>query len=345
MVFVYHNRKYWRENLHPEFSRLINEFHLGVALFFVLSGFLIAYTYGEKPMRSGKEYTRYILQRMARILPLYWLMLTLYYLDPVFGKHGFTWLTYSLVHGFSDQYNLDGISQAWSLTVEMTFYFLAPLLCLIQRKHLMYLLATLIILFIVTRGAGALWFQLNGNPGKFLYPLEFVITGTFPGHCTQFFAGMLLADVLRNGYTQWLKKLPNKTWIGFLGILLTVYAIGLFQKDIYDHGNQHTGGKLLQIFVLPMFVFFALAGLVDERTWLQRLFSSRLVVLLGNASFAFYLVHISYVNLTLKTWFFLPDRNFVALWIVSVLLYILFEKPLYNLCRKWLKPASAEPKL
>ena len=342
MVFVYHNRKYWRNDLHRELNRFLNEFHLGVALFFVLSGFLIAHTYGDKPMQSAKTWFRYILQRMARILPLYWLILTLYYLDPAYGKGGYTWLTYSLFHGFSDVHNLDGIAQAWSLTVEMTFYFFAPLLCLLQRKHLLYLIGFLLLLFGITWGAGAIWYNINSNAGKYFYPLQFVITGTFPGHCTQFLAGMLLADMLRNKKTQWLQNTPLKTWAGFLGIAATTYAIGLFQPDVFHHGNRELGGKMLQIFVLPVFVFFALAGLIYERTWLQRFFASRLLVLMGNASFAFYLIHISYVNLKTKEWVQLPDRNFILLWLISIALYLVFEKPVYDLCRKWLKPATVK---
>lgn len=340
MVFIYHNRKYWREELHPELNRFINEFHLGVALFFVLSGFLIAYTYADKPMRSAPSYTRYMLQRMARILPLYWLLLTLYYIDPAFGKGKANWLTYSLAHGFSDQHNLDGIAQAWSLTVEMTFYFLAPLLVLLQRKHWLYLVSALVLLFVLFRGVGMVWLGWNGNPDKFFYPDEFLITGTFPGNATQFLAGMLLAHLLHHNGTEMLRRFRYKTVMGFGGIVLTMYAIGLFQQNMFEHGNAHTGGKLLQILVLPFFVGLALAGLMDERTWLQRFFASRLMVLLGNASFAFYLIHISYVNQKIKTWFLLPDRNFVVLWLVAIVLYLFFEKPIYDRCRKWLKPAA-----
>ncbi len=70
LVFIYHNRKYWRGDLHPEIMRLINEFHVGVSIFFVLSGFLIAYNYGDKISSNVREYSRYIIIRMARILPL-----------------------------------------------------------------------------------------------------------------------------------------------------------------------------------------------------------------------------------------------------------------------------------
>lgn len=339
MVFIYHNRKYWREELHPEFTRFINEFHLGVALFFVLSGFLIAYTYADKPMRSGSAYTRYILQRMARILPLYWLILTLYYIDPAFGKGKATWLTYTLAHGFSDQYNLDGIAQAWSLTVEMTFYFLAPFLVLLQKRHWLYLVSALVLLFVVARGVGMVWYGWNGNPGRFFYPDTFLITSTFPGHATQFLAGMLLAQALHKNSTHVLSRFRYKTVVGFAGMVCTMYVIGLFQQNVFEHGNAHTGGLLLQILVLPVFAGLALAGLIQEQTVLQRFLGSRLLVLLGNASFAFYLIHISYVNQKIKSWFLLPDRNFIVLWLVAIILYLFFEKPVYDRCRKWLKPA------
>lgn len=340
MVFVFHNRKYWREQLHPEIIRLFNEFHIGVALFFVLSGFLIAYTYSDEPMRSGKAYTRYMLLRLARIMPLYWLVLTAYYLDPAFGNRHFSALTYSLFHGFSDKYNLEGIAQAWSLNVEMSFYFFAPLLCLLQRKHWLYLLGSLALLFGITWGTGEVWQHINGNPGRFLYPLKFISNGTFSGRCTEFLAGMLLAVAIRNKQTALLEKMRYKTLIGFVGILVTAYCIGLFQLNVYDDGINHTGGMLLHKIALPFFVMLSLAGLIYERTWLQWFFSSRLLVLLGNASFAFYLVHISYVSIKLREKINLPDRNFVLLWLISIALYLVFEKPVYDRCRKWLKRSS-----
>lgn len=176
MVFVYHNRKYWRDNLHPEFLRLINEFNIGVSLFFVLSGFLIAYTYGEKPMRSFTAYTKYIALRMARILPLYWLILTCFYIDRSYGHYLFAWQNYTLVYAFSDKHSLDGISQAWSLNVEMVFYFFAPLLCMLQRKHILLLLGSLLLIFFITWGIGVFWYRVNGIYIRF---------GTFPNGCTE----------------------------------------------------------------------------------------------------------------------------------------------------------------
>jgi peptidoglycan/LPS O-acetylase OafA/YrhL len=337
LVFVYHNRKYWQAELPPQLFRFFNEMHIGVALFFVLSGFLIAYTYNDEPMHSGKAYARYILLRLARIVPLYWLILTAFYLDAPFGHRQFTWLTYSLAHGFSSSNNLDAIAQAWSLNVELTFYFLAPLLCLLQRKHWLWLLSALIILFGMGWLTGYIWHNVNGNPRQFFYPLQFISTGIFPGRCLEFLAGMVLASAIRNNKTSWLQKMRFKTIAGFGGIVLVMYGISLVQSSIYDDGSNHPLGILLYKIALPFFVLLCLAGLIDERTWLQRFFSSPPLLLLGNASFAFYLVHISYVSIKIRGYFLLPDRNFIVLWLISILLYLVFEKPIYDLCRKWLK--------
>lgn len=339
MVFVYHNRKYWRGDLHPEILRLVNEFHIGVSLFFVLSGFLLAYTYGEKPAESGKLYWRYLVVRIARIFPLYWLILTAYYLDPKFGKGGFSLLTYSLTHGFSNVLNLKGIAQAWSLSVEFVFYLLLPFLCVLHRKNFWYLLMFLIGFFLLSWCVGFLWHEVNGNPRQFLYPIKFVLGSTFAGRSTEFLAGMILAKMLRNqgdvNHVFW--RFKHKTMVGFLGIFIVAYAIGIFQPDIFHEGTDHPIGYLIRLLILPVFIVVALAGLISETTYFQRFFGSKLMVLLGNASFAFYLIHISYVNIRLR-WIYLgPDRNFILLWIISILLYLSFEKPIYDWVREKVK--------
>ena len=54
MLFVYHNRKYWRNDLPWPVMRFISEWHIGVTVFFVLSGFLLAYRYQDTPLENKK---------------------------------------------------------------------------------------------------------------------------------------------------------------------------------------------------------------------------------------------------------------------------------------------------
>jgi peptidoglycan/LPS O-acetylase OafA/YrhL len=332
MIFLYHNRKYWRDLLGHNITSFVNELHIGVSIFFVLSGFLIAYTYRDLPIKSFKDYLYYSIKRIARIFPLYWLLLTAYYFDDNFGKYDFSWLTYSLFHGFSERHNLDGISQAWSLTVEVSYYAIAPILYFITRKNIWYALLFLLALFLLTLCVGFYWKELNNNPDSYFYPISFLLNGTLAGQSFLFFSGLLLAKFIKE--KNYFKQIPYKTWLGVSGILLVIFILICLQQNIYDQGNNHFFGIFLQIFILPIFISFLLWGLIVERNYLQILLSSRLMVLLGNASFSFYLIHISYFNLKLKNYIFFPDRNFVLLWGISILLYTFIEKPIYLFIRK-----------
>lgn len=337
LVFLYHNRKYWRDVLPTELMRLFNELNIGVSLFFTLSGFLIAFTYSDKPLQSVKGYGRYILLRGARIFPLYWLILTAYYCDPRYGQFHFSLTHYSLVHAFSNKHNLEGIAQAWSLNVEMVFYFLAPFLFYLQRRHWGWLFAFLIAFFLTSWGLGTFWHRLNGNPHQYFYPLKFLLSGSFAGRSLEFAAGVLMASALKSDGGKRFQQIPHKTLIGFVGILLTTYLVGWFQPDIYHHGTDSAIGRIIQTLFLPLFTVLALTGLISENTWTSQFFSSRIMVLLGNSSYAFYLVHISYVSLKLREWTLWPDRNFILLWGISILIYLLFEKPVYDFFRRHLK--------
>ncbi len=335
LVFIYHNRKYWRSSLHPELLRFLNEGHMGVSLFFVLSGFLIAYTYADKTLDSPGGYLRYMALRAARILPLYWLILTASYVDWGFPATGETWATYTLAHAFSRQHILDAIAQAWSLNVELCFYLLAPLLYLLLKKRPLLPILFCLVLLGVAALTGILWHRLNGNPLGVLYPFDFLLQSTFFGRFMEFLWGMGLAAFLR-GDLNWALLLPKKhsTLIGALGIMVALYLIGLLEPSIFTHGTDHPLGLLTRATLFPWLVVCLLYGLIHERTVLQRFLGSRPMELLGKASFAFYLIHISYVNIRIRQWLLLPDRNFLLLWVVSIVLYLFFEKPLHKLLRK-----------
>jgi peptidoglycan/LPS O-acetylase OafA/YrhL len=337
MVFLYHNRKYWRDDL-PEFAiRLLNEFHTGVSIFFVLSGFLIAYTYGDRPLQSKKDYFKYLLIRLARIFPVYLLILSLKYFDDGFPSAKETWLTYSLFHGFSDRFNLSGISQAWSLTVELSFYTIAPVIYFLCKRNILrtifFLLAFLGLTFCIGYG----WHAFNDNTDRFFYPWFFILNTTFAGRFPEFLCGMLLAYFLTSEKTFLLQGLKYKTITGGTATLLSILILGWLEPNIYQHGTDVAAGLIIRNIVLPCAVIILFYGLITEKTWLQWLLSTRLMVLLGNASFVFYLVHISYVNLKLRTWHLFPDRNFILLWLVSIVVYLIIEKPVYEKLKQLIK--------
>lgn len=103
---------------------------LGVSVFFVLSGFLlyrplIAARRNGLPVRPLGEY---FVRRARRILPSYWVALTLLGLYPgIAGVFtGDFWRYYGLLQIYSEQTVGGGLSVAWTLCVEASFYVLLP---------------------------------------------------------------------------------------------------------------------------------------------------------------------------------------------------------------------------
>ena len=336
MVFVYHNRKYWRDQLPFEVIRFISEWHIGVTVFFVLSGFLLAYRYEETPLESKKSYLKYILLRIARIFPLYWILLSFYFLDQQYSKGVDTYfLHYSLFYSLFEKYSISGIVQAWSLAVEFFFYLLSPLLFLLLKKNWKYCILFLTGFFFLGWGIGSVLHFFIVNPKGFLYPLKFLMGSTFFGRSMEFLFGMLLAYLMKQpNEIQYLKKLGKPTLFGGLSILLLIISIAFFARNNFVHGVERWEGRLIHEFLLPVAIAIFFWGLISEKTWVSKILSTRFFVLLGNASFVFYLIHLSYFNLKLKSFIYLPDRNFILLWIFSIMIYLFIEKPLYEGCRK-----------
>jgi peptidoglycan/LPS O-acetylase OafA/YrhL len=86
---------------------------------------------------------------------------------------------------------------------------------------------------------------------------------------------------------------------------------------------------------LPVGIVLLLYGLMREKTWLSKILSSPLLILLGNASYAFYLLQMGKVETLVAT---LTQHskilNFISLWVLSILVYLFWEKPIYQFVKK-----------
>lgn len=307
-----------------------------MTVFFVLSGFLLAYRYEDSPLESKKSYLKYILLRIARIFPLYWILLSFFFFDTAYSRNVNTYfLQYSLLYSLFEKYSVSGIVQAWSLQVEFFFYLLSPLLFLLLKKSWKYCILFLLGIFLFSCGIGYGLHWYNGNPEGFLYPLNFMIGNTFFARSLEFFFGMLLAYLMKKEKgIEFLARLKNPTLYGGIAIIVFTIAIALFARNNFVHGVERWEGRLIHELFLPVAIVVFFWGLMSEKTLISKTLSSRLFILLGNASFVFYLIHISYFNLKLKSYLYLPDHNFILLWICSVIIYLWIEKPLYEWCRK-----------
>lgn len=126
----------------PLLAPLAHYGQLGVQLFFFLSGYIIYMAWDRARTGMGGFYWN----RLARIAPLYYLMLVLSY---IFGwsmspselnTENFIWHLF-FAHGFSGGYAYAGISPMWSLTSEVAFYLVFPWLHHLSTRTLLILFA------------------------------------------------------------------------------------------------------------------------------------------------------------------------------------------------------------
>jgi peptidoglycan/LPS O-acetylase OafA/YrhL len=111
----------------------------GVAIFFVISGFLL-YRPFAKSRLFGDQAPRtvaYAWRRFLRIVPAYWVALTV--LGLTLGVNGlFGSSDVPLLYGFAQTWKQStigsGLSQAWTLCIEITFYAFLPLWAWAMRQ-------------------------------------------------------------------------------------------------------------------------------------------------------------------------------------------------------------------
>lgn len=338
--------------------RLLNEFHIGVSIFFVLSGFLIYYRYYESSTLSGAWWKTYIINRAARIYPMYFLLTCATFVVEYVQKSTFNapvfFLNITFLHGFFKDYGgFTGIPQGWTLTVEECFYFLAPLIFTIQRKGKFWLP----ILGIYAVGLVFLYIGrvlLAGTPGGFCASFEFVAIYTFFGRCFEFFVGMFAARLVLQsrkrsntvGKSRARElKLPNgtATWCGIVGMSIIVSCMSIFQDYPHWISLFHTAGLALNNLVLPLFIGILLWGLAREVTPVSRFLGSKPMLVLGKSSYLFYLLHLGPLAGLLQI--LTTDQTsvmyvvlvlFITVIAVSIALFYFVEDPLNRILRKLL---------
>jgi len=337
MIFVYHNRKFWRNSFPDMLDRFLNEWHIGVAIFFVLSGFLITYSYYEKLITLSKSnYYKYILIRLARIYPIYFLVILSKYIFTGFPSFLESFMNFTLLKGYFYDFLFSGLIQAWSLSVELQFYILAPFIfyCIykwgVQSSILILIISTLILTFIGIKTNHNLPFHTYG----FLSNTKFVFLSTFHGRFFEFLIGIMLAlHVKKIKNYKLFSFSTSNTYIGILGIFISMCCMIPFQTKLWTHGFENEYGMLIHHYILPLFIALFILGLIRENTLISKFLASDLMVHLGYASFVFYLIHISFVNNVIWSWHHFPDRNFILLWGIALIAYITIEKPIYQRIR------------
>lgn len=323
------------------------DFSIGVNIFFVLSGFLIALRYAEQASTKLVFWQKYLINRLARIYPIWFLLSTIaliWRINHLGGSNLVTELLHYLANltflkGFSNTLQFTLIQQGWTLTVEESFYLLAPMLLICWRRG-----APAWVVFggaaTALLAAGAMLVELlHGRIEGFFSDYYLLLGWTLAGRCGEFFAGAALALwLVRRG------KIPTCatgwfSWMGLAGTLAVLLVVALAHI-------HHLNEILIQVGLVQLLLTLPLVallyGLLTEVTWISRVLGSRTAVVLGKSSYIFYLIHMGPVHDAIHggrpVWLSLPAilADLVLLSALSIVGYYTLEAPLNGFIRRHL---------
>ncbi|MBK0402343.1 acyltransferase [Adhaeribacter sp. BT258] len=301
----------------------------GVTIFFVLSGFLIAHRYEALLKEKTIAFGSYMLRRFARIYPLY-LVLSVFMLLWQQNDSGWQWfLNLSLLKAFFEEEKYTGILQGWSLTVEESFYFLAPLLFWSFRKigvsTVVLLIASGCLLVLIAKQAGS---------DSFLSNYDLMLGWSIFGRGFEFFCGYKLAHFIKSG-EQRERKGSVFTWLVSLGIIAGLVVIGYAIDLQFTFEFPFSPFLLINNFIFPLAITLWFFGLISEQTVFSKILSSRIFQVLGKSSYAFYLIHFGWF---FEAFYFHVHASrisaFFFLVACSVGIYYLFEEPVNQYIRR-----------
>lgn len=146
--------------MHLSFYKNTNG-HIGVILFFVLSGFLISYLLIDELNKQNKiNFYLFYSKRVFRIWPIYYLMVLfaiiifpyiIFHFEGYFHKYSIyetlNYLFFLPNIAKSTHQFIPGAVHLWSIGVEEQFYLIWPILILVFRKNLNLLFLIIFILF------------------------------------------------------------------------------------------------------------------------------------------------------------------------------------------------------
>lgn len=232
----------------------------GVSLFFLLSGYLLARTEGgraERAPEGGYSLRSYAARRALRLVPAYYVsILVVVLLWPArvsqASVESVLWHV-SFLHMLSPEYGrtLDGVY--WSLTAEVVFYLLLPLLVL-RLPGTTGRLVLLAFLAAVSLGTRLYVAHAGLGPPPNPYPrnAEFWFLYYLPStHLYLFVAGMLLrALVERLGPAG-----PGRAALAFSLFAASVAAFAAFPYAVSEYGPtlQGPGGMAVDLLVIGFF--------------------------------------------------------------------------------------------
>ncbi len=321
----------------------------GVWGFFAISGYVISAPFVDALLgiRSPPGWGRYAIRRAARILPLYWVVLAVYIaVDGSAGTRAWQLpIHFLLLHNLVPGRQEALFSPAWTLTVELLFYVLVPLLAALAARTAgrRPLSAERLAGWLLASWAASIAFTAaadlagDGRIGLWL-------RGLVPAMWQMFCPGILLAIAphLSGRWRERIATLPRRP--GVIGAGAVIWLVGLLlQADaplrfgIVPYQLMVDAGRPCMAIGYGLL----LAAAIDRRAW-----RGRPLVGLGVISYGIYLIHPVIEAILLKAGLVPLHRDTLPAFIVHVgvlagltipvaaLSWRWFERPLIDLAKR-----------
>ncbi|EFO89129.1 hypothetical protein CRE_01486 [Caenorhabditis remanei] len=336
LVFLFH--------LFP--SLFVNGF-LGVDIFFVISGYLMAKNLTKNELKTLNDFAQFYYRRFRRILPLYYfvvfiivVMVHLYLGDYLWDNNNryslaslFLVTNQLVIHDLEDYFNevqatatsVHAFLHLWSLSVEMQFYLLVPFiffgLQLLKQDYLKLIASCLITIF------GFIAFAMILP--KFAFNFMFLRLWQFSAGFVALFWSRIEKSIRDNPEnkkeaTESIYKLPFIK-DDLLTVSLTILAICFLPSE------------LNVMYFRPM-VTMATAAVIMCKSQNNMMLSSNTLGYIGDISYVLYLVHwpliVIFAPYSPQTYIFLTVTTLLS----SIILHHIFEQKYLKMDWKTLVP-------
>lgn len=325
---------------------------LGVSFFFILSGFILTLSYfGTQSAERQFRLRDFYIARIARIYPVYILgfLITVPLVmlgdypalmkpesteDKLLSVLSHVLLIQAWIPAFATSWNIP----SWSLSAEAFFYLLFPFLtCWVLKLRtarglfLVMLIAYTASLAITYIGSQMEFVSLY-NSVMTLDNEQIIFVLFFPlFRLPEFIIGITAGALFMRHHEILSRYASLLVWVGLTGVLTGMIAGGWLIPLPY----------ILKAGLAPFMASF-LVGIAYSREGLGRLCGTKPMILLGQASYALYILHLPLILLFVQWPLDIPDKFMAGLYLsisisVSILAYIFCERPCQIRIRKLLR--------
>lgn len=315
-VLLFHSRFFaegsWLEI--PIFA-LFSYGWLGVDIFFVLSGFIMAYVYAEKLQIGG-----YLVRRLARIYPLYLattlaaiLTIELLGAPAAFGAISpfDVWMNLLMLQGWYAEWRGSINFVSWSVSAEFAAYLMFPLVLTLVKFLPVNWIGILVPVLAYSLFGGFAPLGLEGPVNKCIF---------------EFTSGVML-------FIWWKRQERMAPWMKHVALvsLLSIIALGPWMQFV----GLALPDRYLAVFALPIVAWAA--------SWRT---DNSILLLGGRASYSIYLVH-GVVYMVLRRMIELGHMpgmwSLLLFWMLSLSVALLTYRWIEHPARHWIVRKWSQP--